>query len=94
MDTRKLAEHRAFYVDGGWYDAYWLRRARAQATRNIARGVAASTARLGRWANSMIWARRTLSAIPAEGSSCLQGDVVGHARLLLLGQEGQANHTN
>jgi hypothetical protein len=87
MDASKFAEPHTFHADGGWHDAYWLRQARAHAARSIARFVTASAARLCRWAANMIWAREALSAIPAEGSPCLQGDEVGRARQLLLGQE-------
>ena len=47
MHTIKFAEPRAFHVDGGWYDAYWLRQARAHTNRSVARFLAASTTRFG-----------------------------------------------
>jgi len=86
MDTIKFAEPRALHADGGRYDAYWLRQARA--TRGVARFLAASTARFGRWLVNMIRAREVLAAIPAEGSPCVQGVEVDCARHLLLGHEG------
>ena len=86
MDTSKFAETSRFHADGSWYDACWLRQARALAARSIVRFVAASAVRLGRWAANLIWAREALSAIPAEGSPCLQ-DEVGRARQLLLGRD-------
>jgi hypothetical protein len=75
------------HAGGGWRDAYCLRQSRAHAPRSIARLVAASAARFGRWAANMVWARAVLSSIPAEASPCLQGDEVGRARQLLLGRD-------
>ena len=86
MHTIKFAEPRANHVNGGWYDARWHRRARAHATRCVARFLAASAARSGRWLVIMIRVREVLSAIPAEGSPCVQGDEVDRARHLLLGE--------
>jgi hypothetical protein len=88
MHTIKFAVPRAYHVDGGWHDAQWLRRARAHAARCVARFLAASAARFGRWLANMIRAREVLAAIPAEGSPCVQRDEVERARRLLLGHEG------
>ncbi len=88
MPTIKFEEPRDFHVDGGWYDAHWLRQARADFTRSIARVLAASAARFRRWLVNMIWARDVLSALPAEGSPCTHGDEVDRVRHLLLDHEG------
>ena len=45
MDNSKFAEPRAFQVDSGWYDAYWLQQARASAARSITQAMAASLSR-------------------------------------------------
>jgi hypothetical protein len=86
MNISKFAQPNAFHADGGWYDACWLRQARMHAARSIARFIAASIARFGRWTTNMIQARGALSVIPAEGDPCLRGDEVDRARWLLLGQ--------
>ena len=89
MDKSKFAEPRAFHVDSAWYDAYWLQQARASAARSITQAMAASLARLGRLALSMIWARQALSAMPCDLEPCANGDEVARARQLLLGDQGK-----
>ena len=79
---------RAFHVDGGWYDAYWLQQTRTNVAPSTALAVAASLARLGRLAVNMIWARQALSAMPCELKPCLNGDDVARARQLLMGESG------
>jgi hypothetical protein len=43
MDTSKFAEPRAFQIDAGWYDAYWLGPTWSNPTRNIAKVLAVFT---------------------------------------------------
>jgi hypothetical protein len=52
MDISKFTEPRAFQVDGGWYDAYWLRQARPEAARSIARSIAGAVTRFRAWSIS------------------------------------------
>ena len=89
MDKSKFAEPRAFHVDGAWYDAYWLQQARASGARSITQATAASLARLGRLAVNIIWARQALYAMPCDLKPCANGDDVGRARQLLLGDQGK-----
>jgi len=93
---------RVFQTDPSWYEDYWYgaepqmtphptrqhltAQARAHAARTIARFVAASIARFGRWAVNMVRARELLSSIPAEGSPYVPFDAVRHAKSLLLGE--------
>jgi hypothetical protein len=80
----KFTALRAFQVDGGWYDAYWLQQARAHASRTLAQTIV----HLCRAGIAMIRARRAVAAMPAEGSPCIDGDEVARARKILLGRPG------
>jgi hypothetical protein len=94
MDKSKFAEPRAFHVDNGWYDAYWLQQARASAARSITQAMAASLTRLGRLAVGVIWARQALSAMPCDLKPCANGDEVARARQLLLGDQGKPHRSD
>lgn len=65
MDTSKFAEPRAFQVDDGWYDSYWLRPVRPHASRGIAQVLATQLAKLGRLTMSLLRARRAPAVRPA-----------------------------
>ena len=86
MDNPEYKLPGTLHVDGGWYDAYWLRRARADAARSIVQYSAAWAAGFGRWAANVAWARDAIADLPAERDSCVQGDEVARAKWLLLGQ--------
>ena len=94
MDKSKFAETRAFHVDSGWYDAYWLQQARASAARSITQAMAASLTQLGRLAVGVIWARQALSAMPCDLKPCANGDEVARARQLLLGDQGKPHRSD
>ena len=81
MDTSKFAEIRTFHVDGGWHDAYWLRKARVHAARTLAESIV----HLWTVGIVMLKARRALSAMPTESSSYLDRDEVANAKRILLG---------
>jgi hypothetical protein len=82
MDSGNFPAPRAFHVDGGWYDAYWLRQARASAARTYTQALI----RLAKLAFNLIRARRAVAQMPAEGSPCVDGDEVARARKILLGR--------
>jgi hypothetical protein len=94
MNNSAYEPPRAFQIDGGWYDAYWLRQARKHAARGIVTFGVAWIARFGRWAANMIWAREVISAFPPEGSPCARGDEVPRARQLLLGEADTRDRTS
>src|SRR5688572_17447265 len=83
MDKSKITSLRAFHVDGGWYDAYWLQQTRTNVAPSTALVVAAWLARLGRLAVNVISARQVFSAMPCELKPYLNGDDVARARQLL-----------
>jgi hypothetical protein len=90
MHKRTFAAPRASYADGASHNACSLGPACSDAVQGAVAGL---TARLGRWAGNMIRAREILSRIPAEGDLCPQGDEVGCARQLLLGQNDSQSLT-
>jgi hypothetical protein len=91
MDTSRITEPRAFHVDRGWYDAYWLSEPTVHRSRFKTVAVAASLTCFASWVAKNIWARQSIAAIPAELSTCLDGAAVVSARQLLLRENETAS---
>jgi hypothetical protein len=79
--TPRLGQIRASQVEGGAFDVYGARRARACAARFMAR----SLARFRAWGLMLLRVRQIASNTPTEGSSFLDRDEVAAARRVLLG---------
>ena len=82
MDTIKFAKPRAFHIDAGWYDAYWLEQTRSNPTCRIAQVLAPVFINLGRLAVYLTCVRRALAVRPATSSSRTNGCEVKGARQL------------